>query len=188
MRTSTKTIGRDVAPASVKSVAVARAPLPEAVAGAGITSAAPGAPTTLHCSPEFLFRRAHQIATAAFAEACRDLDLTPSQYSALFMLREAASVSQNELGRMISLDRSTTSVVLRSLRERRLVRDSSDPEDRRKKRLRLTDTGRLLLAEAERLNAGTSRQLLSVLGGEKAALLLSLLQEFSSVRRMDATL
>ena len=140
----------------------------------------------LYSSPEFLFRRAHQIATAAFAEACRHLDLTPSQYSALFMLREVDDVSQNELGRLIALDRSTTSIVLRSLRERRLVREQADPQDRRKKRLKLTDAGRLLLAEAERLGAGSSQQLLTALGQEKAALLLSLLEQLSATARHDA--
>lgn len=137
-------------------------------------------PRALYSSPEYLFRRAHQIATAAFAEACRHLDLTPSQYAALFMLREVDDVSQNELGRLIALDRSTTSVVLRSLRERRLVREHADPEDRRKKRLRLTDSGRLLLAEAERLNAGASQPWLATLGQEKATLLLSLLEQLSA--------
>lgn len=140
---------------------------------------------TLYSSPEFLFRRAHQIASAAFAEACRHLDLTPSQYSALFMLREVDDVSQNELGRLIALDRSTTSIVLRSLSERRLVREHADPEDRRKKRLRLTDAGRLLLAEAERLSAGSSQQLLAALGEEKASLLLSLLEQLSAAARHD---
>lgn len=139
----------------------------------------------LYSSPEFLFRRAHQIAAAAFAEACRHLDLTPSQYAVLFMLREVHDVSQNELGRLVSLDRSTTSIVLRTLRERRLVREQPDAEDRRKKRLKLTDSGRLLLAEAERLSTGSSQQLLATLGNEKATLLLSLLEEFSAAPPFD---
>lgn len=146
---------------------------------------APATTHTLYSSPEFLFRRAHQIASAAFAEACRHLDLTPSQYSALYMLREVNDVSQNELGRLIALDRSTTSIVLRSLRERRLVREQADPDDRRKKRLKLTDAGRLLLGEAERLSAGSSHQLLSALGEEKASLLLSLLGQLSASARLD---
>lgn len=149
------------------------------------TSVVAGTGHALYSSPEFLFRRAHQIATAAFAEACRHLDLTPSQYSALFMLREVDDVSQNELGRLIALDRSTTSIVLRSLRERRLVREQADPEDRRKKRLKLTDAGRLLLAEAERLGAGSGHQLLAALGDEKASMLLSLLEQLSASAKVD---
>ena len=136
-------------------------------------------PSDLYSSPEFLFRRAHQIAAAAFADACRHLDLTPSQYSVLFMLREVNEASQNELGRLVALDRSTTSLVLRSLTERRLVREYADPDDKRKKRLRLTDAGRLILAEAERLSARSNEHLLGTLGEEKSRLLLSLLAQLS---------
>lgn len=139
----------------------------------------------LYSSPEFLFRRAHQIAAAAFADACRHLDLTPSQYSALFMLREVDDVSQNELGRLISLDRSTMSIVLRSLTERRLVREQPDASDKRKKRLQLTDTGRLILAEAERLSARSNEQMLNALGEDKARQLLSLLEQLSASVRPD---
>jgi DNA-binding MarR family transcriptional regulator len=139
----------------------------------------------LYSSPEFLFRRAHQIASAAFAEACKHLDLTPSQYAVLFVLRELNDSSQNELGRRVSLDRSTMSVVMRSLSARRLVRELADPADRRKKRLQLTDTGRLIMAEAERLSARTSESMLSPLGEERARQLLELLEQLSSAFPSD---
>lgn len=162
----------------VKAARPARLRAP-ARAAAGPAPVQPSAAGTLFESPEYLFRRAHQLAVAAFAESCRHLDLTPSQYAVLFMLREVGEVSQNELGRKVALDRSTTSIVLRSLRERRLVRESADAADRRKKRLQLSDAGRLLLGEAERLSADSSRQLVDVLGREKARQLLSLLEELS---------
>ncbi len=144
-------------------------------------------PLALFASPEYLFRRAHQLAVAAFSESCRHLDLTPSQYAVLFMLREVRDASQNELGRRVALDRSTTSVVLHSLRERRLVHEQADPADLRKKRLRLTDAGRLLLGEAERRSADSSRQLLDVLGQEKAGQLLKLLAELSTAAGRPGT-
>lgn len=146
---------------------------------------APSSRSALFGSPEFLFRRAHQLAAATFSESCRHLDITPSQYAVLFMLREVRDASQNELGRMVALDRSTTSVVLRSLRERGLVQEHADAADLRKKRLQLTDVGRLLLGEAERLCAGPSRQLLNMLGQEKAAQLLDLLVELANASRSD---
>jgi DNA-binding MarR family transcriptional regulator len=152
---------------------------------AGARSATPPRLHDLYASPEFLFRRAHQIASAAFADACRHLDLTPSQYSALFVLREVNDVSQNELGRLVALDRSTMSVVLRSLTERRLVREQPDPSDKRKKRLQLSDTGRLILAEAERLSARSSENMLHALGQEKARQLLSLLEQLSASGRLN---
>ncbi len=129
----------------------------------------------LYSSPEYLIRRAHQIATAVFTETCADLDLTPSQYSALFALRERSPIGQNELGRLIALDRSTTSVVVKILRERGLVIASADDSDRRKSFLELTNEGRLLLARAERRNSQSSQQLMSVFDAKQATVFLELL-------------
>lgn len=133
----------------------------------------------LYGSPEFLIRRAHQIATAVFTETCADLDLTPSQYSALFALRERSPIGQNELGRLIALDRSTTSVVVKILRDRGLVDSSTDASDRRKSFLALTNDGRLLLARAERRNSLSSQELLSVFNKVQASVFLELLDKLA---------
>lgn len=134
----------------------------------------------LFTSPEFLIRRAHQIATAVFTETCAELDLTPSQYSVLFALRERAPIGQNELGRLVALDRSTTSLVVRLLRERRLVVASADDADRRKSFLELSNDGRLLLARAERLNSKSSQALMSAFDSKQAAAFIELLDKLTS--------
>lgn len=130
----------------------------------------------LLASPEFLIRRAHQIASAAFSEACSDLDLTPSQYAALFALRQRSGVGQNELGRLIALDRSTTSLVVRSLRERGLARAHGDRADRRKSLLEITNKGRLLLAQAEQLSARASKSMMAVFTEQQASDFLAMLR------------
>lgn len=140
---------------------------------------APGALDGLYGSPEFLIRRAHQIATAVFTETCADLDLTPSQYAALFALRERSLVGQNELGRLIALDRSTTSLVVKILRERGLVTAQGDDSDRRKSFLQLSNEGRLLLARAERRNSRSSQELLAVFEPGQASEFLQLLEKFA---------
>jgi len=144
------------------------------------SAGSPRALDGLYGSPEFLIRRAHQIATAVFTETCADLDLTPSQYSALFALRERSPIGQNELGRLISLDRSTTSVVVKILRERGLVTASSDASDRRKSFLELSNNGRLLLAQAEQRNSKSSQELLAVFDNRQAAVFLELLEKLAS--------
>jgi len=133
----------------------------------------------LYASPEFLIRRAHQLATAVFTETCSDLDLTPSQYSALFALRERSPIGQNELGRLIALDRSTTSVVVKILRDRGLVDSTADDSDRRKSFLALTNEGRLLLAKAEKRNSRASQQLLSVFDKKQTSAFLELLDKLA---------
>ncbi|MFT7775830.1 MarR family winged helix-turn-helix transcriptional regulator [Roseateles sp.] len=137
----------------------------------------------LYDSPDFLIRRAHQVASAAFAEACADLDLTPAQYATLFALRHRAPISQNELGRVIALDRATMSLVVRLLRERDLVSAADDPTDKRRSLLTLTRPGRLLLARAEKASWRASEDLLAVLSPEQAATLMELLGLLTSVHR-----
>ncbi len=129
----------------------------------------------LYAGPTFLIRRAHQIATFVFQEACADLDLTPTQYSLLFVLRHRSPVSQNELGRYACLDRATTSLVVRLLRERALVAAAGDERDKRKTLLSLTSAGRLLLGRAEQLSTKASRDLLSVFDEAQARTFVGLL-------------
>jgi len=135
---------------------------------------------SLYGRPAFLIRRAHQIATAVFAEACAELDLTPSQYSALFVLKHRGRMGQNELARAVALDRSTTALVVKHLIARDLVLRFDDPADRRKSILELSDAGRLLLARAETLNSRASAELLSVFDPKQAEAFVSLLDAFAA--------
>ncbi len=164
----------------MKRTAGGVAATPRTTAAEPATPAGPAAPGGLYASPEYLIRRAHQIMSAAFVEACADLELTPSQYAALFALRQRGSVSQNELGRLIALDRSTMSTVVKSLRDRALVQAAEDPLDRRKTVLSLVDAGRLVLAKAEKRSANAAEMLARTLGHEKTRLLLALLQELAN--------
>ncbi len=136
-------------------------------------------------NPDFLIRRAHQLATAAFSEACADLDLTASQFSALVALRQREIVSQNELGRLIALDRSTTSIVLKSLRERALVHAQGDEADRRKTLLSLTDAGRLMLAKAEKRASKGNAAFLARLGEDESAQFLAMLRRLAKAPGTD---
>lgn len=131
----------------------------------------------LYAKPEFLIRRAHQVASAAFEAACASVNLTLSQYAVMFALRQYASLSQNRLGRLVSLDRSTTSVVVKVLRERNLLLLSADPVDRRKAVLQLSDEGRLVLAKAERLTADCGRAMLSMFDQKHASDLMAMLRK-----------
>lgn len=134
----------------------------------------------LYGRPAFMIRRAHQIATSIFTSSCAELGLTPSQFSLMFVLRHRGPVGQNELGRLVSLDRSTTALVVRGLRARELVDTTPDPSDRRKTIVRLTNQGRLLLSRAEKLNAKASDKLLSAFDPHQANAFLSLLETLTS--------
>ena len=137
-------------------------------------------PGPLTSSPEYLIRRAHQLSVASFAQACADLGVTPAQYTAMFMLRGHARIGQNELGRLVALDRSTMSMVVRSLRERGWVNVTNDADDRRKTVLELTNDGRLVVAEAEKRSTRAGEQLLSVFDKRQSELFISLLKQIVS--------
>lgn len=134
----------------------------------------------LYGRPAFMIRRAHQIATSIFTSSCAELGLTPSQYSLIFVLRHRGPIGQNELGRLVSLDRSTTALVVRGLKARELVATSADASDRRKTIVQLTNKGRLLLSRAERLSLQASEKLLSAFDPHQANAFLSLLEKLTS--------
>jgi DNA-binding MarR family transcriptional regulator len=137
----------------------------------------------LYGRPAFMIRRAHQIATAVFTQSCAKLDLTLSQYSILFTLHHRGPLGQNELGRLVALDRSTTGFVVNILRGRKLLSTSGDPKDKRKTLVSLTDKGRLLLASAERLNTQASQDLLSAFDERQARTFIKLLEQLTSAPR-----
>jgi DNA-binding MarR family transcriptional regulator len=88
-----------------------------------------------------LLRRAHQRHTALFAKHMGPEGLTPTQWAALFKLRELGSASQKELGRLTAVDAATMQVLVQRLIQRGMVSQKQDARDRRRSRLRLTRAG-----------------------------------------------
>jgi MarR family transcriptional regulator, lower aerobic nicotinate degradation pathway regulator len=149
-------------------------------------SAPDGSLEALYGRPAFMIRRAHQIATAVFTQSCAKLDLTLSQYSILFTLHHRGPVGQNELGRLVSLDRSTTGFVVNILKGRKLLTTSDDPKDKRKTLVALTDRGRLLLASAEQLNTQASQDLLSAFDERQARTFIKLLEKLTTSKDTES--
>lgn len=121
----------------------------------------------------FLLRRAHQRATAIFQE--HFVDLTPTQWAVLSKLNEVGPLSQNLLGRMTAMDAATMQGVVRRLMERGLVTRSSDPNDRRRLTLCLTDAGRSTVLGQSAKGLAVSRETLSPLNPRERETLLRLL-------------
>jgi DNA-binding MarR family transcriptional regulator len=95
----------------------------------------------LYGKPGHLIRRAHQTASALFAEECAAHDLTPVQYAALVAIRASPAVDATRLAALIAFDRSTIGDVLERLETKGWVRRSPSPTDRRVKLLRLSPEG-----------------------------------------------
>jgi DNA-binding MarR family transcriptional regulator len=75
--------------------------------------------------------------------------ITPLQYLALKALCEAGEIDQHTLGILILLDKASLTAMLDRLQRRGLIARLRDPADGRRRQLKLTPPGRVLLSGAD---------------------------------------
>jgi DNA-binding MarR family transcriptional regulator len=92
--------------------------------------------------PAQLVRRVHQKGVHLFAQAVSDSSLSVTQFVALVTLLKVGPVPQSRLGRLASMDPSTTTVVIRRLVADGLIRKTRSESDQRTSVLELTPAGR----------------------------------------------
>lgn len=114
----------------------------------------------------FNLRRANQRHVAIFARHIADL--TPMQFAALARLYERGAISQNLLGRLTAMDSATIKGVVERLAVKGLVTSGADPNDRRLRRVDLTEAGRHMFEAAEQGADLARRETLSPLTKEEA--------------------
>ena len=97
----------------------------------------------------------------------------------LFLLSENQKMTMGQIAEKINRDKSTTTVLIKKLLEKGLVKTENCPEDSRKKLISLTEDGKKYNA----LTGGISRQLLEAcykdFSGEEKETLLQLLVKMS---------
>ena len=91
---------------------------------------------------------------AVYRPVLEPLGLTHPQYLVMLALWQYGSLSVKELSRLLQLDPGTLSPLLKRLEAAGLLRRERDPKDQRNLALALTDKGRALRAEAEKIPAG----------------------------------
>ena len=123
----------------------------------------------------FVMRRVVQRHIAIFSSLIPDL--TPTQFAALAKLCELGQASQNELGRLTSMDVATIKGVVDRLRGRGLV--SAEPLASDKRRLILTSTpqGKALYVKLVSRAREVSQQTLSPLSEAESQQLIVLLRK-----------
>jgi MarR family transcriptional regulator, lower aerobic nicotinate degradation pathway regulator len=124
----------------------------------------------------FLLRVAMQRHTAIFMSRMQ-AGLTQTQFAALAKLHEVGPCSQNHLGRLIYLDAATIKGVVDRLRARGLVATCSDPTDRRRRAVALTDTGRQTTVAAVAAAADITAATLEPLTVKEARTIVRLLEK-----------
>jgi len=120
-------------------------------------------------------RRAHQRASAIFAEVLGEPQITPTQWAILAVLDEVGPLSQNHLGRMASMDPATTQGVILRLLDRELIERRPDPKDRRRAIVRLTAVGQALVQRLRPAANAANERTLEPLSPEERDVLLGLL-------------
>jgi DNA-binding MarR family transcriptional regulator len=91
---------------------------------------------------------------AVYRPVLEPLGLTHPQYLVMLALWQYGPLSVKELSRLLQLDPGTLSPLLKRLEAAGLLRRERDPKDQRNLALALTDKGRALRAEAEKIPAG----------------------------------
>jgi DNA-binding MarR family transcriptional regulator len=112
-----------------------------------------------------LLRRCWYGLNQAFRGRIAHLGLTPSQFTVLRGLAEAGDegLTQNDLTEFMASDANTIAALIARMHQAGEVRCSTDPSDRRAKRVRLSVRGRRLCEQARPIALDLQRQALDVL-------------------------
>ena len=102
-------------------------------------------PVDLEALPGHQIRRLQQIAVGLFMEEAEAFELTPVQFAALATVARQPGIDQRTLARTIGFDTSTIGGVIDRLERRALMLRNAAPDDRRVRRLTVTDAGAQLL-------------------------------------------
>lgn len=97
--------------------------------------------TEMYVQPGYLFRRAHQLATAAFNVVTKEHDITPVQMASLVSIKDNAGIDATRLSDMIRFDRTTIGHVIGRLEQKGLIERTEGSVDKRTKTLHITTKG-----------------------------------------------
>ena len=123
----------------------------------------------------FLMRVAMQRHTSIFTANMID-GLTQTQFAALAKLYEVGPSSQNHLGRLIFLDAATIKGVVDRLSVRGFVTALSDPKERRRRAVALTEEGRRVTEAAMKVAARITAETLTPLTAAEQRTIAALLK------------
>jgi DNA-binding MarR family transcriptional regulator len=96
---------------------------------------------------------------AVYRPVLEPLGLTHPQYLVMLALWQHGVLSVKDLSGLLQLDPGTLSPLLKRLEAAGLLRRERDPRDQRNLAIALTDKGRALRAEAEKIPAGIVQRL-----------------------------
>lgn len=132
---------------------------------------------SLRARPGFLVRRLHQIGVAIFTDEMADLEITPVQFGAMSIVGITPGIDQSALGEELGTDRANTTDVINRLVNNGYVLRAVSLEDRRIRRVYLTDHGRDVVLEANQRLKNIRKRFLSPLKPVDREIFLDLMIE-----------
>jgi len=102
-------------------------------------------PPSFRRSAGFLLSKAAQISRTEFEAGLEEFGVTARQFGVLQLVDLHGPQSQQHIGHVLRIDRTTMVALIDSLESARLVTRVKDPDDRRRYAVSLTDRGRELL-------------------------------------------
>lgn len=143
-----------------------------------VQGAEPPMDYSLDSQPGFLMRVAMQRHTSIFMSNMIE-DLTQTQFAVMAKLHEVGPCSQNHLGRLVYLDAATIKGVVDRLGLRGFVTTGSDPTDRRRRAVSLTEKGAAVIESAIRVAADVTSKTLRPLTADEQRTLARLLKKIT---------
>lgn len=127
----------------------------------------------------FLLRRAYQRASTNLIEKICAYDLTPPQFATLARLYEFGQISQNRLGRLVTMEPANIRDVVQRLKKRRLVSTKRDSKDSRLMVVSLTAAGLALTQKLLPVEMDCTARTLAPLARHEIELLYDLLRRLA---------
>ena len=141
--------------------------------------AASGVLEDLYARPGHLLRRCQQIHVGVFLQELARFELTPIQYSTMFVLSSMNGIDQATLAGLVAIDRSTAGNVLMRLESRGLIKREPSPDDGRARVLLLTRKGKKTVRDAASAVARVQERLLSPLNERERRIFVGALRKIA---------
>ena len=127
----------------------------------------------------YALRRAQISSVAGFLEAMKEVDLRPTQFAVLTLIRENPGVRQTEVCAALGLQKANFVPLLNELQRRGLALRKAGVPDRRSSALHLTEHGQAVLQRALELHTQWEERVAARLGVDGREQLLELLRKLT---------
>ena len=115
----------------------------------------------------FLLNKTQNAVLIHFRSKLDEFNVTPAQYSILKCLWEQDNLSPKQLSQVLALDASTITGILDRLENKDLIRRVPSPADRRTLMIQLTDAGKALQTDIDRVIVEANHEVLADLTPEE---------------------